>query len=219
MIFLCHCLPRNHFSQVLALELLKVLLENSGEVFQGSEKFTGAIKQYLCLSLLKNAASNISAAQTLACSIFYTLLVKFRHALKAEVGVFFPMILLKAIEPPARNTSSTPACESSLPAHTFVKSVHAVVVSCVAVHRLSCCQCVAHRIHCVIEYPFRNCLTLAKRPLHGTLDTCCLCSGCVAVVSTYRTPSHQLPNLRKGQLGNLSGHTFPEPGKPWRKLV
>lgn len=99
-------------SQVLALELLKVLLENSGEVFQGSEKFTGAIKQYLCLSLLKNAASNISAAQTLTCSIFYTLLAKFRHALKAEVGVFFPMILLKAIEPPTPNTASTPACES-----------------------------------------------------------------------------------------------------------
>ena len=100
--------------QVLALELLKVLLENSGEAFQGSEKFTGAIKQYLCLSLLKNAASNISAAQTLTCSIFYTLLVKFRHALKAEVGVFFPMILLKAIEPPTPNTASTPACEASL---------------------------------------------------------------------------------------------------------
>ena len=109
-----------HALQVLALELLKVLLENSGEVFQGSEKFTGAIKQYLCLSLLKNAASNISAAQTLTCSIFYTLLVKFRHALKAEVGVFFPMILLKAIEPPTPNTASTPACEPfSCPSLTY----------------------------------------------------------------------------------------------------
>ena len=110
----CSAIATSAAFQVLALELLKVLLENSGEVFQGSEKFTGAIKQYLCLSLLKNAASNISAAQTLTCSIFYTLLVKFRHALKAEVGVFFPMILLKAIEPPTPNTASTPACESLL---------------------------------------------------------------------------------------------------------
>ena len=103
-------------AQVLALELLKVLLENSGEVFQGSEKFTGAIKQYLCLSLLKNAASTISAAQTLTCSIFYTLLVKFRHALKAEVGVFFPMILLKAIEPPAPSTAgAAQPCQPPLP--------------------------------------------------------------------------------------------------------
>ena len=171
--------------QVLALELLKVLLENSGEVFQGSEKFTGAIKQYLCLSLLKNAASNISAAQTLACSIFYTLLVKFRHALKAEVGVFFPMILLKAIEPPAPNTASTPACESSLPAHAFVKSVHAVIVSCFAGNKLLCCQSVARRSHCIFECPFCNCLNLAKRPLHGALDILCLCSGCVAVDVEY----------------------------------
>ena len=48
---------------MLALELLKVLLENSGPAFRGSDKFTGAIKQYLCLSLLKNAASPHPAAQ------------------------------------------------------------------------------------------------------------------------------------------------------------
>lgn len=97
--------------QVLALELLKVLLENSGKVFQASEKFTGAIKQYLCLSLLKNASSPIPAAQALTCSIFYTLLAKFRHALKAEVGVFFPMILLRAIEPPAQSATPGPPGE------------------------------------------------------------------------------------------------------------
>ena len=50
-------------AQVLALELLKVLLENAGPVFCGSERFAGAIKQYLCLSLLKNAASPVPAAQ------------------------------------------------------------------------------------------------------------------------------------------------------------
>ena len=43
--------------QVLALELLKVLLENSGPVFRSSEKFTAAIKQYLILSLIRNAGS------------------------------------------------------------------------------------------------------------------------------------------------------------------
>ena len=41
--------------QVLALELVKILLENSGPVFRYSERFIAAIKQYLCLSLLKNA--------------------------------------------------------------------------------------------------------------------------------------------------------------------
>ena len=85
--------------QVLALELLKILLENSGPVFATSEKFAAAIKQYLCLSLLKNCASAISQALRLSCSIFLTLISKFRQSLKAEIGVFFPMILLRSIEP------------------------------------------------------------------------------------------------------------------------
>ena len=41
-------------TQVLSLQLLKILLENSGSVFRNSERFQGAIKQHLCLSLLKN---------------------------------------------------------------------------------------------------------------------------------------------------------------------
>ena len=100
-------------TQVLALELLKITLENSGPMFQGSERFTTAIKQYLCLSLLKNAGSTAPAAQALTCSIFYSLLLKFRHALKAEVSVFFPMILLRPIEPQSGSTSvpgGAPCC-------------------------------------------------------------------------------------------------------------
>lgn len=83
-----------------------MLLENSGKIFQSTDRFIAAIKQYLCFSLLKNAASPINAAQALSCSIFYTLLMKFRFALKAEVGVFFPMILLRAIEPPSPTAAS-----------------------------------------------------------------------------------------------------------------
>ena len=73
-------------AQVLALELLKVLLENSGRVFASSEKFADGIKHYLCLSLLKNCASANPHALRLSCSIFLTLISKFRHSLKAEVG-------------------------------------------------------------------------------------------------------------------------------------
>ncbi len=50
---------------MLALELLKVLLENSGPVFRGSEKFTAAIKQYLILSLIRNAGSPFPQVGTL----------------------------------------------------------------------------------------------------------------------------------------------------------
>lgn len=101
--------------QVLALELVKILLENSGPVFRHSEKFVAAIKQYLCLSLLKNATSAVTQAQALTSSIFFTLLTKFRHSLKAEIGVFFPMILLRAIEPATPGTAPNTSGQTSIP--------------------------------------------------------------------------------------------------------
>jgi len=115
------CLTDSSDWQVLALELLKILLENSGPVFATSEKFAAAIKQYLCLSLLKNCASAISQALRLSCSIFLTLISKFRQSLKAEIGVFFPMILLRSIEPqPAGSSPQQPSAltivSSNLPA-------------------------------------------------------------------------------------------------------
>eukprot|EP00198_Chlamydomonas_reinhardtii_P005607 XP_001694943.1 SEC7/BIG-like ARF-guanine nucleotide exchange factor [Chlamydomonas reinhardtii] len=94
--------------KVLALELVKVLLENSGPVFRRADKFLAAIRQYLCLSLLKNSASALPAAQALCVSIFMSLLTRFRTALKAEVGVFFPMILLKPLEGPAGPPQGAP---------------------------------------------------------------------------------------------------------------
>lgn len=90
--------------KVLALELLKILLENSGPRFTEGERFVGAIRQYLCLSLLKNCQSAVPAVLRLCCSIFLTLMAKFRRHLKAEVGVFFPMIMLKPIEPSPSGT-------------------------------------------------------------------------------------------------------------------
>ncbi|KAI7749932.1 hypothetical protein M8C21_024882, partial [Ambrosia artemisiifolia] len=60
--------------------------------------FLGAIKQYLCLSLLKNSASTLIIVFQLSCSIFISLLSRFRAGLKAEIGVFFPMIVLRVLE-------------------------------------------------------------------------------------------------------------------------
>ncbi|PPD91846.1 hypothetical protein GOBAR_DD11205 [Gossypium barbadense] len=84
--------------KIVALELLKILLENSGTVFRTSERFLGAIKQYLCLSLLKNSASTLMIVFQLSCSIFISLVSRFRAGLKAEIGVFFPMIVLRVLE-------------------------------------------------------------------------------------------------------------------------
>ncbi|KAG0496880.1 hypothetical protein HPP92_001571 [Vanilla planifolia] len=84
--------------KILALELLKILLENAGAVFRTSDRFLGAIKQYLCLSLLKNSASTLIIIYQLSCSIFMSLVSRFRPGLKAEIGVFFPMIVLRVLE-------------------------------------------------------------------------------------------------------------------------
>ncbi|KAH1155621.1 hypothetical protein AAZX31_18G202200 [Glycine max] len=90
--------PQLMKGKIVALELLKILLENAGAVFKTSERFLGAIKQYLCLSLLKNSASTLLIVFQLSCSIFISLVSRFRAGLKAEIGVFFPMIVLRVLE-------------------------------------------------------------------------------------------------------------------------
>ncbi|KAM7479529.1 hypothetical protein LguiA_027742 [Lonicera macranthoides] len=61
-------------------------------------KFLNALKQYLCLSLLKNSALSVMTIFQLLCSIFENLLSKFRSGLKAEIGIFFPMLILRVLE-------------------------------------------------------------------------------------------------------------------------
>lgn len=111
--------------RILALELIKILLDNSGEQFRSREKILSGIKQYLCLSLLKCCSSSSTTLQHLCSSIFTVMLLKFRSQLKAEVGVFYPMILLKSIETPVGGVShdlSTPtlAMAASDAAHKTV---------------------------------------------------------------------------------------------------
>ncbi|XP_075673381.1 brefeldin A-inhibited guanine nucleotide-exchange protein 1 isoform X1 [Castanea sativa] len=84
--------------KVLSLELLKVVMENAGPVWRANERFLSAIKQYLCLSLLKNSALSVMAIFQLQCCIFMSLLSKFRSGLKAEIGIFFPMLVLRVLE-------------------------------------------------------------------------------------------------------------------------
>ncbi|KAG4132600.1 hypothetical protein ERO13_D08G042600v2 [Gossypium hirsutum] len=90
--------PQLMRGKIVALELLKIFLENAGAAFRTSERFLGAIKQYLCLSLLKNSASTLIIVFQLSCSIFISLVSRFRAGLKAEIGVFFPMIVLRVLE-------------------------------------------------------------------------------------------------------------------------
>ncbi|KAM1764560.1 hypothetical protein EV2_003811 [Malus domestica] len=101
--------------KVLSLELLKVVMDNGGPIWRNNERqvivcqsylshfmlingFLNAVKQFLCLSLLKNSALSVMAIFQLQCSIFTSLLSKFRSGLKAEIGIFFPMLVLRVLE-------------------------------------------------------------------------------------------------------------------------
>ncbi|KAL2926746.1 Brefeldin A-inhibited guanine nucleotide-exchange protein 1 [Bienertia sinuspersici] len=84
--------------KILSLELLKVIMDNSGPVWRSNESFLNIIKQFLCLSLLKNSALSVMTIFQLLCSIFMSLLSKFRSGLKAEIGIFFPMLILRVLE-------------------------------------------------------------------------------------------------------------------------
>jgi brefeldin A-inhibited guanine nucleotide-exchange protein len=61
-----------------------MLLQSAGPSFRRHERFVGALRQYLCVSLLKNGSSSLPAAMQLSTTIFLSLVAKFRHALKAS---------------------------------------------------------------------------------------------------------------------------------------
>ncbi|GER57768.1 guanine nucleotide exchange family protein [Striga asiatica] len=91
--------------KILSLELLNVIMGNAGPIWRSNErqvpthkKFVNAVKQYLCMSLLKNSALSVMTVFQLLCSIFWHLLSKFRSGLKSEIGIFFPMLILRVLE-------------------------------------------------------------------------------------------------------------------------
>ncbi|XP_073119296.1 brefeldin A-inhibited guanine nucleotide-exchange protein 1-like [Henckelia pumila] len=84
--------------KILSLELLNVIMGNAGPIWRTNERFLNAVKQYLCLSLLKNSALSVMAIFQLLCSIFQNLISKFRSVLKSEIGIFFPMLILRVLE-------------------------------------------------------------------------------------------------------------------------
>ena len=65
-------------SKCLSLELLKGVVENAGPAFRSSDKFIQAIRQYLCVSLLRNCTSNISEVVDLSLQVFVQLITHFK---------------------------------------------------------------------------------------------------------------------------------------------
>lgn len=84
--------------KMLSLELLKVIMDNAGAIWRTNDRFLNVIKQVLCLSLLKNSALSVMSIFQLLCVIFQSLLTKYRSVLKSEIGIFFPMLILRVLE-------------------------------------------------------------------------------------------------------------------------
>ncbi|KAF0980686.1 hypothetical protein FDP41_013169 [Naegleria fowleri] len=80
-------------SRLLSLELIHNVLENSGPVFRTSETFIADIKQFLCLSLLRNCTSPIPPIFSLSLSIFKSLIKYFKTYLKGEIRLFLTNFL------------------------------------------------------------------------------------------------------------------------------
>jgi brefeldin A-inhibited guanine nucleotide-exchange protein len=87
-----------HQNKVLSLELILVLLRNSGPLFKASVKFVNAVKTFLCNSLLSNCTSSSSQVTGLALQIFIVLVHDFKEHLKAEMEVFISSIFIRIIE-------------------------------------------------------------------------------------------------------------------------
>jgi brefeldin A-inhibited guanine nucleotide-exchange protein len=92
--------PKSHElrSKILSLQLILSILQNSGPVFQSSDMFAVAIKQYLCVALSKNGVSNVPEIFELSLAIFLALLQKFKVHLKMQIEVFFKEIFLNILE-------------------------------------------------------------------------------------------------------------------------
>ena len=76
-------------SKVLSLQLLHSIIQDAGVKFRSGEKFVWAVRQYLCVSLLKNGVSPIASILSSSLDIFVALVRFFKDQLKSEIGVFF----------------------------------------------------------------------------------------------------------------------------------
>jgi guanine nucleotide-exchange factor len=84
--------------KLLSLELLQSLLETVSHAFTVNFAFLDSVKAYLCYALLRASVSTDAVIFQFACGIFTTLLLRFRESLKGEIGVFFPLIVLRSLD-------------------------------------------------------------------------------------------------------------------------
>ncbi|XP_062190117.1 brefeldin A-inhibited guanine nucleotide-exchange protein 5-like [Phragmites australis] len=85
-------------TRLLSLELLQGLLEGVSDTFTKNFHFIDSVKAYLSYALLRASVSSSPIVFQYACGIFSILLLRFRESLKGEIGVFFPLIVLRSLD-------------------------------------------------------------------------------------------------------------------------
>ncbi|CAN6183816.1 unnamed protein product [Urochloa humidicola] len=85
-------------TRLLSLELLQGLLEGVSDTFTKNFHFIDSVKAYLSYALLRASVSSSPVVFQYACGIFSVLLLRFRESLKGEIGVFFPLIILRSLD-------------------------------------------------------------------------------------------------------------------------
>ncbi|XP_047971675.1 LOW QUALITY PROTEIN: brefeldin A-inhibited guanine nucleotide-exchange protein 5-like [Salvia hispanica] len=85
-------------SRILSLELLQGVLADCGVSFTKNCQFVDSLRGHLSFALLRAAVSQSPVLFQHAAGIFSVILLRFRESLKAEIGVFFPIIVLKALD-------------------------------------------------------------------------------------------------------------------------
>ncbi|KHF97384.1 Brefeldin A-inhibited guanine nucleotide-exchange 1 [Gossypium arboreum] len=85
-------------TQILSLELLQGLLEGVSHLFTKNFHLIDSVKAYLLSALLQASVSQSAVIFQYATGIFSVLLLRYRESLKGEIGVFFPLIILRSLD-------------------------------------------------------------------------------------------------------------------------
>lgn len=85
-------------TRILSLELLQGLLEGVSHSFTKNFHFIDSVKAYLSYALLRASVSQSPVIFQYATGIFSVLLLRFRESLKGEIGIFFPIIILRSLD-------------------------------------------------------------------------------------------------------------------------
>ncbi|GAV73997.1 Sec7 domain-containing protein/DUF1981 domain-containing protein/Sec7_N domain-containing protein [Cephalotus follicularis] len=85
-------------TRILSLELLQGLLEGVSHSFTKNFHFIDSVKAYMSYALLRASVAQSPVIFQYATGIFLVLLLRFRESLKGEIGVFFPLIVLRSLD-------------------------------------------------------------------------------------------------------------------------